>query len=56
MSKDVKMHASIMVGQEVRKLRKAANLSQWELAQILDVSLSSVQKYEQGIRLPRPRS
>ena len=42
-----------MLGPRIAALRKAAGMSQAELAQKLDVSTSAVGMYEQGRREPR---
>lgn len=39
-------------GEKMRRLREKAGLSQMSLAEALDISLRSLQRYEQGERLP----
>ncbi len=43
---------SIKIGEKIRELRKARNISQDVLAQYLNVSFQAVSKWEQGLTMP----
>lgn len=46
---DVAHHVDAYVGERLRERRKALNLSQSELGDMVSLSLQQIQKYEQGI-------
>lgn len=41
------------IGNELRKLREAKNLTQLEVAKNIGISVSAINNYEVGIRIPR---
>jgi DNA-binding transcriptional regulator YiaG len=42
-----------MEGKEIKRLRKAARLTQWELAEIVGVVQSTIADWERGIKRPK---
>ena len=42
----------LMTSEQIQKIRKKTNLSQSVFAKLLNVSLSSVRQWEQGVRIP----
>lgn len=52
---DQPVEKSIGFGQRVKEARYQAGLQQSDLADALGVSLSAVQSWEQGVRMPRAR-
>ena len=51
------MYGEVMtmeLGDRIKKLRNEKNISQEQLAEMADISLSSIRKYEANMRNPRP--
>lgn len=45
-----------MNAKDIRELRRSLNLTQEELARLLDVSFVTVSRWERGLGWPRPKN